>query len=306
MYESDISIHSYLYGLQGLSLLLQSFSYAMRSFDKTRLRFLIVLVFFFVLNTIWIIPENSWINYLGSKTIWLLVIGFSLVGYVYHYFSVEFGLSKHKYFSSLSLCVVLMLVETIRSFSTTDYPNLHLIFFAIYESIALLFVGHLIVRIFRRKHETNPIFFAAISSLTLFLVIPLAFFFMKASAIMNLMINVVFMAISIAYLRHHITQTSKENKTLKNFTTQLNLNLNDRYKTELDLFHNANPKITSRERATLILLLKGFSYEEIAEQNNITADTARKHASNAFAKLEKGMKLHDFLEKYPRIPRNKE
>ncbi len=289
-----------LYIVQILILPAQIIGYLTRTRDKTRLRFLILLLSFILINSFWIFSASFFGLSESSRESAFLYLGCGLVSYIYFYFIIEIKLDV-KWRTPLILFLTLLLCSVfvqLIEYHLLELDNLttKVVNLFLYEFIALTFGVKCIIELLK-KIRTNhqPIYFAAIVVFLLAIFLPLFNFGIDESYFGNLFVNLIFALIVLAYMIHYIVQVKSESEIYESESSFSRLNLTERYSVTTDPFIGLN--LTEREQELVKLMVDGHTYNEIAEKTFISASTVRKHASSIFNKVGVS-NLREFTKKF--------
>lgn len=287
---SGIEISTITFAMYVLQLLLlpsQIISFLIRKIDKTRLRYLVFSLSFILFNSTWIFLGTS---SLVNSFVWESVVqlnGVLLLTVIYFYVEKELGIFSG--FKSLSRIAVsafsLVFLNWLCSFfyqSNEHFLNLLFFFLAIIFSV--FFTSRSILKLIKAKEfSRNPILVAGIVTLCLIGISPIVMFFVSEIYIKNLFINLCFLIVSFAYFKQYISQLLSEHNKIETNNHFTKLNLNERYKGNLDLYINYD--LSSRECQIAELLLQGMTYQELSIKFSRSYDAMRKHGSNIFKKV---------------------
>lgn len=297
-----------IYGMQVVLLPFQIINYLSRKIDHTRLRFLVFNLVFIAFNTLWIIPQSSWSMNPLSHEILLIYAGLGLVGWVYYYIIKETGIDQG-HFTVRFLMLLLLGLQSFQFASQlylTDSYNefLKYLFAGLFQAVCFMFVIRTFVQIVKSQELKKPIMYASLIALAYIAVLPFILYVFQSVELKNLYINLSFFILVFAYLKQHISQMILEDKVFSKRNTYSHLNLNERSVETPDPFFDL--KLTERQYEVAVLLVQGFSYQEIEERLYIAESTARKHGEHIFNKagIPKGRRLEEFRERYPKLPEN--
>lgn len=275
----------------------QLFNYLQLRIDRTRLRFLLMALSFFLFNAIWLM--QGWIMKNNILPIILVYFGLFLASHLYSYLTKELNIPVNNR-SPLTLFILLVLVELMRESSlivVDDQYQLYtnLFFFGLFQVIALYFALKIFRKLFFQSNKNKaPIENASVSAILIALLVPLVLFQVKVESLYNLMINCIFIIVSVAYFRHHFIRLNLERKMFPR-NSNIGKNLKEQFVRVPDVIFEYD--LSTREREIAIYLLQGMSYEEIADKISRSAGAVRKQGSKAFAKA--GVKnLKEFRKKF--------
>lgn len=288
-----------MYCLQLLLLPSQIISFLIRRMDKTRLRYLVFSLSFVCFNTTWIfLGTSKSVDFFMWESV-LQINGIVLLTAVYFYIEKELGIySGFKPFSkiiiSASTLVFLKWLSTY--FFASSENSFNLLFFFLSISISIYFSSVSILKLIKAKEfNRNPILVTGIVTFCLIGISPIVLFFVSEIYIKNLFINLCFLIVSFAYFKQYVSQLLSEHNKIETNNYFTKLNLNDRYKGNLDLYLNYD--LSSRECQIAELLLEGMTYQELSIKFSRSYDAMRKHGSNIFKKVGVSS-LDEFRDKF--------
>ncbi len=287
-----------LFALQVLLLPTQLYSYLIFKVDKTRLRFLLLALSIVCFNSIWVLVTFYFNISSEISSIILAYGGIFLVSHFYYYITTELNLQS-KRFSVLNLSVLLILTELLRDSSLIAVSSEFVsyakcLFFTVFQITAIVFGIRLIRILFVNENNRSPFENATIGSVAMAMFLPLIIFHVEVTSLYNLIVNVIFLILALAYFKHFVIKLKLEKRIFAH-SKDFGNNLQEQFVRVPELFFEYN--LTSREREISIYLLKGMSYEEIAEKLFRTPGAIRKQGSKAYAKA--GVKnLINFRKKF--------
>lgn len=288
-----------LFALQVFLLPAQLYSYLELKIDKTRLRFLLLVLSIICFNSIWVLLKFYFEVSSSLNSIILAYSGIFLVSHCYFYITKELSLESNRY-STINLTLLLIFTELLRDSSLVvvnlEYITYAKLFFSmVFQTISILYGVRLIrLLFFKDNSDKSPFEKASISSVIISMFLPLVIFYVEVTSLYNLMINSIFLLLALAYFKHFVIKVKLEKRVFTH-SKDVGSNLQEQYVRIPEEFFEYD--LTSREREISIYLLKGKSYEEIAEKLYRTPGAIRKHGSKAYAKA--GVKnLIEFRKKF--------
>lgn len=285
--------------IQVLLVPFQIINYLSRKRDLTRLRFLILLISFALVNSIFLALDIFDIALIDASGMFFpfLIIVFPII-YVRHYIGAELGVSlKVKNSIGLSLCLILVVFmnDLTTRILQVEFGEFLWLFLVPFEFFLITFHLKFFKEIVVLKKTNSPIYVASIISLLCILLLPPLIVSFDLFWIESLAFNSVFFALGYAYFVQYY-YTAKSETAFLLAHNKLNMeNL-----TDIHVVSSLNPidvNLTPREEETAIQLINGLGYQEIAKNLFLTESGVRKHASNIFKKVGVS-NLIEFKEKY--------
>lgn len=228
------------------------------------------------------------------------MIGLALGAYTYNYLNIELGITipdgktKPVVLSLLILILVFGSLET--AFSALNLELLStLIYTFLIATLAIQFVRQLILG---SQTNFNPMAIASYFITIIGCLTPSIFYVVNNDSIGFLIINLAFLSVVVAYLKHYFAQINIENSFFNASNYFSELSLSDRYRKSIDVLNTYD--LTVREREIGLLLLEGKTYREISDLSNVAETTIRTHASKIYQKtgIEGNKKLEQFKNKF--------
>jgi DNA-binding CsgD family transcriptional regulator len=282
-------------------LFFQFFNYLSRSYDKSRLRFLVLISLFIFYNLAsGFLPDKNIPISIFIQNIIAFGSGILLACYYFFYLTKELNIIQERLFNSkiliysLSISFVLGFVFTYLITSSINLSKQLFIIFPVL--IAIYFCIKTVSFIIKRK-KNNPIdnsplkkmLFSGYIGIIFMASMPIVVFFGDYQIINNTLVNVSFFLAFYAYIIRHFYVSKKENILLKE------LEKNIRAKNLLNPFVDFD--LTKKENEIASMILQKVTYKVIANEMNISEGTVSKHASNIFKKTN-CQKKSFFLEKF--------
>lgn len=293
------SICVFFFGLQVLLLPTQLYSYLMLKIDKTRLRFLLLVLSVVIFNSLWFLSAFGFIHGPEFSSIILAYGGIFLTAHFYFYITKELGIQSKKY-SAISLLLVLLITEFLHNASSVAVslqylPQAKVLFSLMYQTIAIVYGVRIIRILFQNNSEVrSPFENASIIAVVTSMLLPSLIFHLTITSLSYVIINMIFLVITLAYFKHFVIKLKLERRIFSH-SRDFGNNLQEQFVQVPDVFFEYD--LTSREREISVYLLKGMSYEEIAEKLHRTPGAIRKQGSKSYQKA--GVKsLVEFRKKF--------
>lgn len=285
--------------LQVLLLPTQLYSYLILKIDKTRLRFLFLVLSVVGFNSLWFLEAFKFMIDPNLSEILLTYGGIFLVTHFYFYLSKELGISS-KVYSALSLLIILLVTELLHDASgivvSSHYLSSVKVFFSLtFQAIALVYGVQIIRHLFQNGlDKRSPFENASILGVVMSMLLPSVIFHVSVTSLYNVIVNMIFLVVTLAYFKHFVIKLRLE-KRIFSHSQDFGNNLQEQFVQVPEVFFEYD--LTPREREIAVYLLKGMSYEEIAEKLFRTSGAIRKQGSKAYAKA--GVKnLVEFRKKF--------
>lgn len=311
-----------IYILQIFLVPYQSINYFARQTDKTRLRFLVLTLAYFVFSVTWL----SCLQTLSFAT-WKEIpsigyIGVLMIGYTYYYLSKESEMTESTN-RSLVLVVLLSITYLLQHLATLHFSSntifyVTIVSFALTQIIAVVYGVRLVRLIIRAKivrGSISPINLATLIVFFIYVFSPLFFGVISNASIEFVIINAPFIVISFAYLSHDVKQQKSEGELLHPKLSSDTLN--DRYEkiekgtwiiaeySELNRSERnekiaellAEYELTDKQKEIAIMIINGSTTVEIAKRINRSEATVRWHIMHLSEKV--GVSgIREFREKF--------
>lgn len=267
-------------------------NFLLRVQDKERLRFFVLATFYFVFNFL-----NLFLPKFYSSEHWLtnvithisgFFIAISLLLYIIKEFKIFELIVNFKNVLWIGITVISVgFLTSVFLIGTSEIARLALIITPIISTILMSVYVHIQYKKTIVIKQLNSIFlYSAYFALILMTSLPLLFYFKVVDEFVFSVINMTFILLSVGYFFQLLMVSNNQHEALKN------IDLNNRPKTKLEDFD-----FTPREIETAILLLKGKSFDQIADECFISLGTVYKHCSNLYKKT--GCKDHkEFRRKF--------
>ncbi|ASS47638.1 MAG: hypothetical protein A3D31_17590 [Candidatus Fluviicola riflensis] len=267
-------------------------NFLLRVQEKSRLRFFILATFYFVFNLL-----NLFLSKFYSVEHWLtkvithlsgFFIAISLLLYIIKEFKIFEIILNFKNVFWVGITVISVgFLTSVFLIGTSEIARFTLIVIPIISTILMSVYIHIqYKKTIVTKHLNSIFLFSGYFALILMTSLPLLFYFKIVNEFVFSVINMTFILLSVGYFFQLLMVSNNQHEALKN------IDLNNRPKTKLEDFD-----FTPREIETAILLLKGKSFDQIADECFISAGTVYKHASNLYKKT--GCKDHkEFRRKF--------
>tara|TARA_B110001469_G_C9640179_1_gene321824 strand:- start:1513 stop:2430 length:918 start_codon:yes stop_codon:yes gene_type:complete len=279
----------------------QLFNYFTRPSDKSRLRFLILILLFIFYNLAsGFLPDNNIPISLFIQNILAFGSGILLASYYFFYLTKEIKITQERLFNS-KILVYSLVISFILGFgfsyaitkSISFSKQLFIIFpviIAIYFCIkTVLFIWKLKKKNPNKNTQFKKMLFSGYIGIIFMATMPIVVFFGDYQVVNNTLVNISFFLAFYAYIVRHFYVSKKENLLLKV------LEENIQPKNKLNLFIKYN--LTSKEIEIASMILEKLTYKMIASEMNISDGTVSKHASNIYKKTN-CQKKSFFLRKF--------
>lgn len=288
-----------IYLLQLLLLPSQLISYLIRRADRTRLRYLLLLLSFIAFNSLWILTGNMGSSNNVLSVSLLQLSGIGLLVFSYFYIEKELGIfqSRRRLYLLGFVSVIFVFITWIFENYVDPQPFVQNGIFVIISLLGLMYFTSRSIRELIRSNisKRNPILIAGLVTLSQISIAPIVLFYIEETYLKNVYINSIFLFISFAYLRQYISHLLFEHDQNKSNNHLNELNLSERFMDHVDLYMNYG--LSPRECEIAEMLLSGLSYQEISAKLNRTHDAMRKHGSNIFKKVGVSS-LEEFRDKF--------
>jgi len=284
--------------IQMLILFFQIINCFARPKDKSRLRFLLLILAFVIFNLFSkIFPiinhETNSLPSLIFCELATLILYFYFLIYVYKDFNFKPPTIKFIILTSLTHLIIL-------TFLTLNYlTNIFVLkkIFTINRLILFVLLGfNAFSRLFSSIFSKNEILkyqanqksrvLAFVISILILLIFPITQFFVKNHIIEQTLINFGFFSISLIYFENYINQSKSEFEIISNLEIDTSF-------LKIDSLFIKNG-LTKKEVEISKFILKDYKYSEIGNKLYITSKTVSKHASNIFKKFDV-KKKEDFI-----------
>ncbi len=309
-----LSFHTSTLILIVFEILLLSFqviSYAARYQDKSRLRFLILIIAFLQFNILNGLMPNDELafNYLAQNII-VYISAIALASYYFYYLINELELSQLKLYNvkvlviSLISSFVLLFFGTY--FITGDFILARKVYIIIPILISFYFCFQTIDFLLKKwralKNKKTPygsIILAGNVGIIFMASMPITDYFDKTrdQAFSIFLINICLIATFFAYIKNYLYQSKLEYEFLKNIGYEKAIDSEEKNRIK-SMFKDY--RLTARELDIAMLMLEGKSYKEIANHMFLVPKTISKHASNIFKKTNCAKKT-EFLERFTNL-----
>ena len=286
MYLTDVTISliSSLF-IQLVIIPNQVISYISRRNDPTRKRFLILSVFFFGFNLLWVCSSTFYTQYEYSQL--LKIFGLLLIGAIHRYLQKETRIADVRF--STGRLILLITIVYVLDFLMINanleilHPFHKWIMAILLELIVALFSSQILVKIIKTKHRQSPMLISSIVVCVLAFLMPIVYVLIESEMIRTIAFNLIYFIIAGAYLKHHIKQLKLETKLVKYNSLLFSSSLTER--TRMEILVKEKVELTKRQIIVLNLLLQNFGHQEVADRLYISYEAARKNASNIYKKF---------------------
>lgn len=317
MFGTEIKLITFIFiCLEIIALCFQIPNYVSRKEDKSRLRFLILIVAFIFYNICsGFLPDKHIPVHILIQNIFAFGSGILLASYYFYYLVQELNISQEKLFNtkilflSLLLSFILGYILTYEVTGSAGLSKRNFIVFPILISIYFCITTLKFLTQKRRKQklEETPFKFMIYSGYVgiIFMAsMPIVVFFGDYQTINNGLVNVSFILTYFAYIKYYLFQSKIEYEMLKKVGFQdTNKKIIEERKILIEEANESEKSIllknglTSREFDIAYLMLQNLTHEEIATETYITPKTVSKHASNIYKKTN-SLNKKDFIRKF--------
>jgi len=291
-------------------LFFQLSHYLARRKDKTRLRFLILILALLIYNIInGLLPDQLPSTSPFSISVIWSCSSFLLFGYYFFYLFKELNADGKK--TVRTSIFVLIILITFGSSFILSYSLTNDILFSLRISTllpilpALFFSARLAIFILRsnitRTEQKSPyrlIFFTSFVGCLVIASVPFSYALGEYRILDSIIVNIAFFMSFFAYMRYHLFQSRIEEELLGRIQGLYGHSMEENLNFSISFL---NSSLTPRERDIAMLIIEGLSYLEIAEVSNIARKTVSKHASNIFKKMQ-CKDREEFMSRFLRVP----
>ncbi len=280
-----------------LLLFFQGFNYAARFQEKSRLRFLILIIGFLQFNILsGIMPDPEIAINLFIQNIIVYLSAIMLASYYFYYLVKELELPQLKIYNVKVLVVALFSSFVLLFFTTFllsgNFNLSRKVFIIIPILISFYFcyqtVEFLIKKWRALKNKKTPygtIIVAGNIGIVFMATMPVTDYFDEnLDQELNIfLVNMSLVATFYAYIKNYIYRSKLEYEFLVNIGYNQKSNTTDKevIRTKFKKYN-----LTSKELDVALMMLQGKSYKEIADYMFVVPKTVSKHASNIFKKTE--------------------
>lgn len=312
MFGTELKLTTFIFTcIELIVLFFQLPNYLSRRQDKSRFRFLILIIAFISYNLCsGLLPDERIPIHILAQNILAFGSGILLATYYFYYLVQELNISQEKLFNTkvlfwslvLSFGVGFILTYFITGSIAISKRNFIVLPVLISVYFCITTVKFLSKKRKKQKLEETPfklMIYSGYIGIIFMATMPIVVFFGDYQTLNNGLVNISFIITFYAYTKYYLFQSKVEYNLLKKagflgIKETTNDELND---LQSELLEKSG--LTSRELdiAYLILKNKTMTYEDIAQETFITPKTVSKHASNIYKKTESANKK-DFIEKF--------
>jgi DNA-binding CsgD family transcriptional regulator len=301
MFGTELKLTTFIFTCIELIVLFFQFpNYLSRKQDKSRIRFLILIIAFIFYNLCsGLLPDERIPIHVLAQNILAFGSGIILATYYFYYLVQELNISQEKLFNtkvlfwSLVLSFVIGFILTYFITGSIKLSKRNFIILPVLISVyfCITTVKFLAKNKIKQKLETpfKLMVYSGYIGIIFMATMPIVVFFGDYQTINNGLVNISFVITFYAYIKHYLFQSKLEYNLLKKAGF---FGIEEK---ESSLLYQSN--LTGRQLAVAYLLLKGLTQEEVAEELVIETKTVSKHASNIYKKTNT-KNIKDFLEKF--------
>lgn len=278
----------------------QVINYLARKSDPMRLRFLVLLCLFIVVNAGSLILGIENYAVFGDNNLFpiLIVVVLPLI-YIRYYICTELSLSSNRsnsfniVFLASLFVVSFQLIAGIFQFDTDRYAWICILPL---EIVLFVFNRKLLIKIIDLKITSSSIYFSAIFSLVCLILLPAILIGFHSVWLESLAFNMAFFALGYSYFVKFYQTAKSETEILESLKAKSEESLITSQNIT-NVLSDADLALTAREVEIIEHLIKGLSYNEIADKFYMTSGGVRTHASNIFTKIGVA-NIKEFRQKY--------
>jgi DNA-binding CsgD family transcriptional regulator len=317
MFGTEIKLTTFVFiCIELIVLFFQLPNYLSRRQDKSRLRFLILILAFIFYNLCsGLFPDARFPIHILAQNILAFGSGIILATYYFYYLVKELNISQEKLFNtkvlfwSLAISFIIGFILTYTFTGSIRLSKRNFIILPVLISIYFCITTVKFLTQKRRKQVLNEtpfkiMVYSGYIGIIFMASMPVVVFFGDYQTINNGLVNISFIITFYAYINYYLFQSKVEYNLLqkagffglmevkKEVGNTDNEKLNDLKSSLLE-----KSGLTSRELDIAYLILKDMTYDEIALETYITPKTVSKHASNIYKKTDSDNK-RDFIRKF--------
>ena len=312
MFGTEIHLITFIFICFEIIVLFFQFPfYLSRAQDKSRFRFLILIIAFIFYNICsGFLPDKRIQINLFIQNIVAFGSGIILATYYFFYLVKELNISQKKLFNTkillLSLVLSFVFGFVITYLVTGNLTSSKRIFIIFPILISIYFCITTIKFLTQKKkkmrfNETpfKAMIYSGYLGIIFMASMPVVVYFGDYQTINNGLVNISFILSFYAYIKYITFQGKIEHEFLqKSGYTSLYEYCNDKLQPKDNNKKSLrNCNLTSRELDIAYLILKELTFEEIASETFISPKTVSKHASNIYKKLNCCNK-REFIDKF--------
>jgi DNA-binding CsgD family transcriptional regulator len=301
MFGTELKLTTFIFTcIEIIVLFFQLPNYLSRRQDKSRLRFLILIIAFIFYNLCsGLLPDERIPIHVLAQNILAFGSGILLATYYFYYLVQELNISQEKLFNTkvlfwslvLSFVIGFILTYFITGSITLSKRNFIILPVLISVYFCITTVKFLARNKIKQKLETpfKLMVYSGYIGIIFMATMPIVVFFGDYQTINNGLVNISFVITFYAYIKHYLFQSKLEYNLLKKAGY---FGIEEKESSMLD-----QSNLTGRELAVAYLLLKGLTQEEVGEELILATKTVSKHASNIYKKTNT-KNIKDFLRKF--------
>ncbi len=301
MFNTEMELSTFIITIiEFVILFFQFINYLERTQDKSRLRFLILILMFLFYNiSSGLLPDKNINISILLQNVLAFGSGIILASYYFYYLVKELNMTQGKLFNTKMLLLGLIssfILGFVFTYIFTGNISFSIKAFIIFPIIISIYFCVKTVQFLsnKRKKYSNKktpyklMVFAGYIGIIFMATMPIVVFFGDHQIINNTLVNISFFIVYYAYIKYHLFQSKIEYELLDNIGFYKE-NLIENTPKQLTSF-----SLTKRELEVAYMILQNLNYNEISEDMFISPKTVSKHASNIFKKTTCRNK-NDFL-----------
>lgn len=301
MFGTEIKLTTFIFTcIELIVFFFQLPNYLSRKQDKSRFRFLILIVAFILYNLCsGLLPDKRIPIHILAQNILAFGSGILLATYYFYYLVKELNISQEKIFNTkvlfwslvLSFLIGFILTYLVTGSITLSKRNFIILPVLISVYFCITTVKFLARNKIKQKLETpfKLMVYSGYVGIIFMATMPIVVFFGDYQTINNGLVNISFVITFYAYIKHYLFQSKLEYNLLKEAGF---FGIKEK---ESSLLEKSG--LTGRELTVAYLMLQGLTQDEIAEELVLATKTVSKHASNIYKKTVTDNK-RDFLKKF--------
>lgn len=301
MFGTEIKLTTFIFTcIELIVLFFQLPNYLSRRQDKSRLRFLILIIAFIFYNLCsGLLPDNRIPLHILVQNILAFGSGILLATYYFYYLVQELNISQEKLFNtrilfwSLVLSFVIGFILTYAFTGNIGTSKRNFIFFPVLISVyfCITTVKFLAKNKIKQKLETpfKLMVYSGYIGIIFMASMPVVVFFGDYQTINNGLVNISFLLTFYSYIKLYLFQSKLEYNLLNEVGF---FGIKEK---ESSLLEKSG--LTGRQLTVAYLLLQGLTQDEVAEELVVATKTVSKHASNIYKKTNT-KNIKDFLNKF--------
>jgi DNA-binding CsgD family transcriptional regulator len=301
MFGTELKLTTFIFTcLEIIVLFFQLPNYLSRRQDKSRFRFLILIIAFIFYNLCsGLLPDNRIPLHILAQNVLAFGSGILLATYYFYYLVHELNISQEKLFNtkvlfwSLVLSFVIGFILTYLLTGNISLSKRNFIFLPVLISIyfCITTIKFLAKNKIKQKMDTpfKLMVYSGYIGIIFMASMPIVVFFGDYQTLNNALVNISFVITFYAYIKLYLFQSKLEYNLLNKVGF---FGIEEK---ESSLLHQSG--LSERQLTVAYLMLKGLTQEEIAEELFLVTKTVSKHASNIYKKTNT-KNIKDFLRKF--------